>query len=51
MIVDLVRNDLGTCAEVRSVRAAFPGGSVTGAPKIRTIQLIDELEGGPRGVS
>ena len=31
------------------VRATFPGGSVTGAPKIRAIQIIDELEGFPRG--
>jgi para-aminobenzoate synthetase component 1 len=31
------------------VRATFPGGSVTGAPKIRAQQIIDELEGVPRG--
>jgi para-aminobenzoate synthetase component 1 len=32
------------------LRATFPGGSITGAPKIRAMQIIHELENSRRGI-
>lgn len=33
------------------LRAVFPCGSITGAPKLRTMEIIDRLENAPRGLS
>jgi para-aminobenzoate synthetase/4-amino-4-deoxychorismate lyase len=84
MIVDLLRNDLGTISEFGTVKVErlfeiekyetvfqmtstissrlkvkkisevieklFPCGSITGAPKIRTMEIINSLENSPRGI-
>ena len=42
-----LRDDVST---VGALRALFPAGSMTGAPKLRTMQVIEEVESTPRGV-
>ncbi len=32
-----------------SIAAVFPGGTITGCPKVRCMEIIDELESSPRG--
>ena len=41
-----LREDVSTIA---ALRALFPAGSMTGAPKLRTMQVIEEVEATPRG--
>jgi len=42
-----LRDDVST---VQALHALFPAGSMTGAPKLRTMAVIEEVEDSPRGV-
>jgi para-aminobenzoate synthetase len=49
-MVTTIRGELRPRSSVADyLRAVFPGGSMTGAPKIRTMEIIDQLEGRARG--
>jgi len=45
-VVGVLRDDVST---IEALRALFPAGSMTGAPKLRTMQVIDAVEATPRG--
>ncbi|CAM3256612.1 anthranilate synthase component I family protein [Filibacter tadaridae] len=53
-VMHLVSNVRGTAAENMSnadiVKGVFPGGTITGAPKLRTMEIIEELEPTRRGL-
>jgi para-aminobenzoate synthetase component 1 len=53
-VFHLVATVVGTLAPGRDfvdcLKAAFPGGSITGAPKVRAMEIIDELEPVQRGI-
>jgi para-aminobenzoate synthetase component 1 len=49
-LVSRVRGRLRAGIDLAAIlRATFPGGSITGAPKRRAMEIIDELEPAPRG--
>lgn len=49
-IVSNVRGRLrADVSPIAALRALFPGGTITGCPKIRCMEIIAELEGGARG--
>jgi anthranilate synthase component I len=65
MLIDLARNDIGRIANIVSnvegllrpgldaidvLKASFPAGTLTGAPKVRAMEIIDELEPTKRGI-
>lgn len=48
--VATIEGDLHATKDIADLlRAAMPGGSITGAPKVRAMEIIDELEAGRRG--
>ncbi|WP_342513969.1 anthranilate synthase component I family protein [Sporosarcina sp. FSL K6-1522] len=53
-VMHLVSNVRGTAAEDLSnadiIKGVFPGGSITGSPKLRTMEIIEELEPTRRGL-
>jgi len=53
-VMHIVSNVVGrlkpTLGAVNALKAAFPAGTVTGAPKIRAMEIIDELEPVKRGI-
>jgi len=49
-LVSVVEGQLATGkGPVELLQASFPGGSITGAPKVRAMEIINELETVPRG--
>jgi para-aminobenzoate synthetase component 1 len=53
-VIHIVSNVRGLLAEGKdlfdAIRACFPGGTITGAPKVRSMEIIEELEPHRRGL-
>jgi para-aminobenzoate synthetase/4-amino-4-deoxychorismate lyase len=50
LVSDVAADLPPSAGAVDVLRAAFPCGSITGAPKVRAMEIIDELEVEPRGL-
>ena len=50
-LVSTVKGTISNNSDIYSLlKGCFPGGSITGAPKIRAMQIIDEIECSNRGI-
>jgi para-aminobenzoate synthetase component 1 len=50
-LVATIRGELNeNVSRMEALRSLFPGGSITGAPKKRAMEIIQELEPDPRGI-
>ena len=50
-LVTTITGQKDSCiAPIQALQRCFPPGSMTGAPKVRSVDILDRLEGRPRGV-
>ena len=50
METEIIGKIKSNAKEIDIVKSLFPGGSITGAPKYRSVQIIDEIETYDRGI-
>jgi len=50
LVADVKGTLKNNCDALDVLKTTFPGGSITGAPKIRAMEIIDELEKSKRGI-
>ncbi|MGD9899278.1 MAG: aminodeoxychorismate synthase component I [Calditrichaceae bacterium] len=50
-MISTVSGEIGSDMDMKSImKGLYPAGSITGAPKIRTMEIIEELENDARGI-